>query len=104
ADEVAELSERADVAGVRAYRSAVGARTREVVAALRPGPWGEILALEDTARAAGVGAFGPNDVWIDGVGHPPWQGHTRGDQLGGTAIRHNAGHIGEAVTVRGLAG
>ncbi|HEU4369852.1 MAG TPA: DinB family protein [Methylomirabilota bacterium] len=103
-DEVAELSERADVAGVRAYRSAVGARTREAVGALPPAAWDEILTLEDTARAADAGAFGPNDLWIDGIGHPPWQGHARGDQLGGTAIRHNAGHIGEAVTVRGLGG
>jgi hypothetical protein len=104
ADEVAELSERADVAAVRAYRSAVGVRTREVVRTLRPEAWDEILGLADTTRAAAVGAFGPNDTWVDGVGHTPWQGHTRGEQLGQTAIRHNAGHIGEAVTIRGLAG
>src|SRR2546426_6343819 len=35
-DEVSELSTRADVAAVRAYRSGVGLRTREVVAALQP--------------------------------------------------------------------
>lgn len=103
-EEVADLSERADVAGVRAYRSAVGRRTREIVAALRPGTWDEILSLDDTRRAADVGAFGPNDLWISGMGHPPWQGHTRGDQLGSAAIRHNSGHIGEAVTVRSLGG
>jgi DinB superfamily len=102
--EVAALSTAADVAGVQAYRSAVGRRTREGAGALAPAGWDEVLGLEDTTRAAAVGAFGPNDLWIPGVGHPPWQGHTRGDQLGGTAIRHNAGHIGEAVTVRGLAG
>jgi DinB superfamily len=102
--EVAELSERADVAAVRAYRSAVGMRTREVVAALPPERWDEVLGLDDTTRAAAAGAFGPNDEWLAGVGHRPWQGHTRGDQLGATAIRHNAGHIGEAVTIRSLAG
>ncbi len=71
--EAAEVSERADVAAVRAYRSAVGIRTREVVQsplAARE----EILGLEDTTRAAVTGAFGPNDEWIDGVGHRPWQG------------------------------
>jgi hypothetical protein len=103
-DEVGELTERADVAAVRAYRSAVGKRTREVVQALRPQTWDEILGIADTTRAAAVGAFGPNDEWVAGIGHRPWQGHTRGDQLGGTAIRHNAGHIGEAVTIRALAG
>jgi len=102
--EVSELTARADVAAVRAYRSAVGTRTREVVGGLAPAAWDGIVGLEDTARAAAAGAFGPNDLWIEGVGHPPWQAHPRGDQLGGTAIRHNAGHIGEAVTIRGLAG
>jgi hypothetical protein len=102
--EVAELSERADVAAVRRYRSAVGIRTREVVRALPREAWDEILGIEDTTRADAAGAFGPNDEWIDGVGHRPWQGHTRGHQLGQTAIRHNTGHIGEGVTIRGLAG
>jgi hypothetical protein len=104
ADEVATLSEQADVAAVRRYRSAVGVRTREVVQALAPGAWDEILTLADTSRAAAVGAFGPRDDWAEGVGHRPWQGHSRGHQLGQTAIRHNTAHIGEAVTVRGLAG
>jgi DinB superfamily len=104
ADEVAELSERADVAAVRAYRVAVGVRTREIARALRPEVWDETLDLTDTTRAARVGAFGPNDEWIEGVGHRPWQGHSRGHQLGQTALRHNTAHIGEAVTVRGLAG
>jgi len=35
---------------------------------------------------------------------PWWLGWTRGDQLASSALRHNAAHIGEAVTVRGLAG
>jgi hypothetical protein len=103
-DEVAVLSEQADVAAVRRYRSAVGVRTREVVQGLSPGTWDEILSLADTTRAAAVGAFGPNDEWVEGVGHRPWQGLTRGLQLGQTAIRHNTAHIGEGVTIRGLAG
>ena len=104
AEEVATLSEQADVAAVRGYRSAVGVRTREVIQMLPPGAWDEVLSLADTTRAAAVGAFGPNDEWVEGVGHRPWQGHTRGHQLGQTAIRHNTAHIGEAVTIRSLAG
>ena len=104
ADEVAALSAHADVAAVRRYRSAVGVRTREVVQALPARAWDEILSLADTTRAAVAGAFGPRDEWVEGVGHRPWQGHTRGHQLGQTAIRHNTAHIGEGVTVRGLAG
>ena len=102
--EVSELTARADVAGVRAYRSAVGRHTREAVPRLRPDAWDELVGFSDTARAAAVGAFAPNTDWIDGVGYKPWQGHTRATQLGASAIRHNSLHIGEAITVRGQAG
>jgi hypothetical protein len=104
ADEVGEVSARADVAAVQAYRTAVGRRTREVVGALRPEAWDEILGLADTTRAFVAGAFHPDDDWVEGVGHRPWQGHSRGEQLGSSAIRHNAAHIGEAVTLRSLGG
>ncbi len=100
ADEVAEMTARADIAAVRAYRSAVGRRTREVVGALRPEAWDEIVGVADIKRGAEAGAFRD---WVEGTQYP-WQGWTRGDQLASSAIRHNAAHIGEAVTVRGLAG
>lgn len=99
-DEVAELSTRADVAAVRAYRSAVALRTREVVAALAPDAWEETIGAEDIERAAAAGAFRD---WAKGRTYP-WMGWTRADQLGSSALRHNAAHIGEAVTLRGLAG
>ena len=102
--EVAELTRRADVDAVRAYRSAVGRQTLEVVSALRPDAWDEIVGLADTARAAAAGAFAANTPWVEGVGYRPWQGHARAAQLAGSAIRHNAVHLGEAITVRSLAG
>ena len=71
AEEVAALNEGADVAAVRAYRSAVGVRTREIVRTLGPETWDGPLGLEDATRAAVAGAFGPADEWIDGVGHRP---------------------------------
>ena len=103
-DEVAELTRRADVDAVRAYRSAVGRRTREVVAALRPDTWDEVVGLADTTRAAAAGALAPNATWVEGVGHRPWQGHTRAAPLAGSAIRHNAVHLGGAVAVRSRQG
>lgn len=103
-EEVAEFTAGADVAAVRAYRDAVGLRTRDVVSALRPEAWDEVLALPDTARAARVGAFAPTTGWVEGVGYKPWQGYSRGAQLAQTAITHNAMHLGEAVTIRSLAG
>jgi len=99
-DEVTEMTARADVGAVRAYRSAVGLRTREVVLALRPDAWDEIVGAEDLKRAGMNGAFRD---WVEGANYP-WLGWTRGEQLASSALRHNAAHIGEAVTVRGLAG
>ena len=58
----------------------------------------------DTARAGAAGAFGPRTGWVDGADFKPWQDESRAARLSGAALRHNALHIGEAVTVRGLAG
>jgi hypothetical protein len=100
ADEVAELSARADVAAVRAYRLAVGRSTREVARTLRPEAWDEILGAEDIRRAGAAGAFRD---WVDGADYP-WIGRGRGEQLANSATLHNAAHVGEAVTLRGLLG
>lgn len=54
--EVAEVSARVDVAGLRAYRMAAGRRTREIVSALRPEDvrrWVEPARIE-RLLAAGV--------------------------------------------------
>jgi hypothetical protein len=102
--EVDELSARADVAAVLAYRKAVGLRTREVVKGMRPQAWDEPVEIADTSRAAAAGAFGPKMGWRDDVGYKGWQDQSRAERLNGGAIRHNALHLGEAITVRGLAG
>src|SRR3972149_1085747 len=57
-DEVADLSARIDPSVVKAYRSAVGRRTREVVVALRAAAWEEIIGPADVERAVAPGAFG----------------------------------------------
>jgi hypothetical protein len=99
-DEVAELTARADVAAVRAYRSAVGIRTRQVVRAMRPDAWDAVVGQADVARAAAAGALRD---WIEGQPYP-WVGWSRADQLASSALRHNAAHVGEAVTISSLAG
>jgi DinB superfamily len=98
--EVGELTARADVSSVRAYRSAVGIRTRQVVQALRADAWDEPVAADDIRRAATAGAFRD---WDAAQSHP-WLGWSRADQIASSALRHNAAHIGEAVTIRSLAG
>jgi hypothetical protein len=100
ADEVAEMTARADVGAVRAYRSAVGRRTQEVVAALGADAWDEVVGVDDIRRGAAAGAFRD---WVEGASYP-WLGWTRAEQLASSALRHNAAHIGEAVTIRSLAG
>ena len=99
-DEVGEMTARADVAAVRAYRSAVGLRTREVVSALCAAAWKEIIGVEDIRRGAAAGAFRD---WVEGASYP-WLGWTSAEQLASSALRHNAAHTGEAVTIRSLAG
>jgi len=99
-DEVTEMSTRADVGAVRAYRSAVGRRTQEVVRALRTEAWDEIVEVPDIRRAAAAGALRD---WVEGASYP-WLGWTRAEQLASSALRHNSAHIGEAVTIRSLAG
>jgi hypothetical protein len=99
-DEVAELSARADVAAVRDYRLAVGRRTREVARSLSACAWEEILGPADIRRGGVAGAFRD---WVDGADYP-WIGRGRGEQLASSATLHNAAHVGEAVTVRGLLG
>lgn len=99
-DEVARVSADADVAAVRAYRSAVGLRTREVLQTLPVGAWDEVIGDADIRRAAAEGSFRD---WVDGRPYP-WLGWTRAEQIASSAVRHNAAHIGEAVTLRGLAG
>lgn len=98
--EVTDFSRRVDLAAARAYRNAVGKRTREVVAGLRMGAWDEVVAPSDVARAVAAGAFGPHAGWVEKF----WQGVTRANRLGSAAITHNAMHLGEAVVIRGQLG
>jgi hypothetical protein len=98
-EEVGRMTRDADIAAVRAYRSAVGLRTREVVSALSPDAWDVAVGVEDIERAGATGAFRD---WVKGTPYP-WLGWTRGAQLASSAVRHNAAHIGEAVTIRSLA-
>jgi len=99
-EEVAELTTRIDVAAARAYRSAVGRRTREVVQAVAPEAWAETVGAGDVARAQRDGAIGPRAAWLVDL----WQNHSRAARLGTVGIMHNALHLGEAQTLRSMLG
>ena len=97
-DEVAGFN--VDIATLRAYRAAVGRRTREVVRALRPEQWGAMQDADSMRRAKDAGALGPNAGWIaDSFG-----GKSNALILGHVGTGHNFWHLGEAMTVRSLAG
>jgi hypothetical protein len=98
--EVTELSERLDLAAARAYRAAVGRRTREAAPALPDAAWTETVGAVDVARATAAGAFGPAAGWVEKV----WSGVSRASRLGGTVIAHNAMHLGEVVVIRSQLG
>jgi hypothetical protein len=100
AEEVDELTKRIDVAAARAYRSAVGRQTREVVQAVAPAAWAETVGAEDVARALRDGAIGPQAGWLVDF----WQNHSRAARLGTVGIMHNALHLGEAQTLRSVLG
>lgn len=99
-DDVAELTERIDLTAARAYRTAVGRRTREVAGQLAPARWEEVIGPADIARAVEQSAFGPNADWVGRI----WQNRTGGGHLGTVGIAHNAMHLGEALCVRSQAG
>ncbi|HEX9819764.1 MAG TPA: DinB family protein [Methylomirabilota bacterium] len=98
--EVDDLGVGLDLPAARAYRTAVGRRTREVVTALPAAAWSETVTAVDVGRAVTAGAFGPNAAWVEKI----WAGVSRANRLGATAIAHNAMHLGEAVAIRGQLG
>ena len=97
-DEVDHLTARANIDEVRAYRSAVGRRTRDVVRAFPAASWDEVIGHEDIDRAKRVGALHVGDVPY------PWVGSSRWQRLMSSAGGHNILHHGEAITIRGLGG
>jgi hypothetical protein len=99
-DEVADFSERIDIATLRAYRAAVGRQTREVVGAMAPGDWDELIDEDAMERVAEAGSIGPNAGWLKVV----FGGKTKALIITHVGASHNFWHLGEAMTVRSLAG
>ena len=99
-DEVGDLTESLNITGARAYRNAVGRRTREVVGSLGDSVLDEIVSPADVARASAAGAIGARAEWLLDF----WQNQSRATRLMTAGITHNARHLGEAQTLRSFAG
>jgi len=98
--EVSELTKAIDLAAVREYRDAVGLRTREVVGNFKPQDWQGELAASGLETAGSEGAFGARTEMLVKA----FSGRPRAMMLSGIALFHPAGHLGEAVTIRGAGG
>jgi hypothetical protein len=101
AEEVTALGEAIDVTAARAYRDAVGRRTRELVAAMPAEAWEGRVTPEAIRRATDAGAFIPR---VAEAMERLFTGRPRAALLGGIAVSHSSQHIGEAQTVRSLGG
>lgn len=99
-DEVADVTRRLNIAALRAYRAAVGRRTREVASAMRPEELDETIDISRVERAYTEGVIGERAGWIrDFAG-----GKTKAFMLGHVGNGHNFMHLGEAWCVRSLLG
>jgi hypothetical protein len=101
-DEVADLSERIDVAALRAYWDALYRRTRAILSDL---PAGALSEPVDRARLrrliAEEAALGPHAGWVG----PAWAAQpNRGLFLAQLALAHHYGHLYEGFVTRGLLG
>ncbi|HEV8340686.1 MAG TPA: DinB family protein [bacterium] len=101
AEEVALLSEQIAVPALRAYRLAVGGRTRDVAEALPEDDWERIVGAEGVGRASAQGAFGPypEAAWVE---RRLWPGKSHAWFLHWLGVGHNLMHIGQARWVRKL--
>ena len=99
--EVTELTKAIDLAALREYRDAAGLRTREILGSFKPQDWQGEVAGSNLETAAAEGAFAPAraEMLVKA-----FTGRPRAMVLSGIALFHCAGHLGEAVTVRGAGG
>lgn len=96
-DEVGDFTGAVEIAALRAYRAAVGRRTRQIVDTLELSALARLPNPAHLERAFADGALGDRAMWVEQF----WQGKTVGWFLWlGTG--HNFLHLGEASLVRAL--
>jgi len=98
-DAVSDFSERVDIGALRAYRAAVGGRTREIVASMSATELEEPVDPANLERALAQGVLGENTGWIPDF----WRDRRKAWCLS-LVNGHNYLHLGEAFCVRSQAG
>lgn len=95
-DEIAALSDTLDLEALRAYRLAVGLRTREIVQQLAPAGFGRKIAPGGLRRIRDQGDVlaAADEIVIH------WSKRTKAGLLLMPATRHNFLHLNEATRIR----
>src|SRR5207302_3948711 len=95
-EEVASFSERADLAAIRAYRVAVGRRTREIVQDLT---WDD---LQQPVDPAGIETLFSEGALVDRANRLArfWAGRKKVFMLSMPATGHAFSHLAEPVSIR----
>jgi len=99
-DEVTEFTAQADLSAIRAYRVAVGRRTREIVSSMRPEELDDIVDPGTIERAFADSVIDERAQWLRGF----LGGKTKAFVLGHSATGHGYMHIGEIMCLRSLLG
>jgi hypothetical protein len=101
-EEVDALSAQIDLAALRAYRSAVGQRTRELVQPLRASELDDVNEADYAERVLADEHFLSTEAaWVLGA---VFSGTTRGQALATLGLTHSFMHLGEAQVARALLG
>ncbi len=97
-DEVSKLSATIDIPSVRAYRLAVGRRTREIAQTLPSGQWAIKIDASRIRRVVSEGVFRPEAPWLDSW----FGGRPLAWVLSWQCLGHSNMHLGQAIWVRKL--
>lgn len=95
-NEVADFGEHVDMATLRAYRVAVGRRTREIVNALQPADLWKPIDPTNVRQLLAAGALADAAYELAQV----WSGWRKAGMLTMPATRHSFTHLNEAYRVR----
>lgn len=98
--QVIDLSAKVHLPSLMAYLKAVGERTADLVAALRPPDLDQVVSQERVRRAVTLMVEGPVGARLQDL----WKDTTRGHFLVWLPLTHNYEHIGQADLIRGLLG
>lgn len=95
-NEVADFSNQVDCSGLRAYRIAVGRRTREIASSLQPSDLWEYIDPANIHRLMGASALAEAAHELAQA----WGGWKKAGMLTMSATRHSFTHLNEAYRVR----